>query len=119
MADETATHDETQDKMSKLSQLSQEDRAALLEEFQAMQRKIASEQPSGLAGNPSAEQVAEQRMQFPYYCPGCGKTANFRKECTGTATMPHAPIEVVSTDELGDLSEEGQSKHTAAPNTDG
>jgi hypothetical protein len=50
----------------------------------------------------------------PYYCPGCGRAAEYRKACTGSPEQPHKPIEVVSTDELkGD-----PENHTAAPNTD-
>lgn len=49
----------------------------------------------------------------PYYCPGCGRAAEYRKACTGSPEQPHKPIEVVSTDELkGD-----PENHTAAPNT--
>lgn len=52
-------------------------------------------------------------QEFPYYCPGCGRRWNYQTECVGTPTAPHAPIEVISTDELdGD-----PEKHTAAPDT--
>lgn len=50
----------------------------------------------------------------PFYCPGCGRPYGYQTQCTGaSAEAPHAPIEVVSTDELtGD-----PSGHTPAPNT--
>jgi hypothetical protein len=44
-----------------------------------------------------------------YYCPGCGRQYSYMRECTGRPEAPHAPIELVSTDELsGD-------EHTPAP----
>ena len=53
----------------------------------------------------------EKRPEF--YCPGCGRTYDYRQQCTGSPEAPHPPIEVVSTAELdGDPSE-----FTAAPNT--
>lgn len=55
---------------------------------------------------PAAEQ------SHPFYCPGCGRRWNYQTECRGLSdTQPHAPIEVVSTDELNGNPE----NHTPAP----
>lgn len=50
----------------------------------------------------------------PYYCPGCGRRWNFLTECRGLSeAQPHAPIEVVSTDELSEDAD--PADHTPAP----
>jgi hypothetical protein len=49
-----------------------------------------------------------------HYCPACGLLYDYPQKCVGIAEAPHAPQEVVTTDELaGD-----PASHTAAPNTD-
>lgn len=49
------------------------------------------------------------------YCPGCGKRHDeVGATCTGSGEAPHAPIQTVSTSELGKDSD----KHTPAPDTD-
>lgn len=76
--------------------------------------------PTGPAATvQSPEELQQARLEevgnHSHYCPGCGKLVDYPQQCTGTATAPHPPIEVVSTDELkGD----DTSAHTAAPNTD-
>jgi hypothetical protein len=77
-------------------------------------------QPTQTANAPSAEEALANRLaeiaNFPYYCPGCGALYHTQYTmCVGLdGSKPHAPIEVVSTDELkaGD-----PSKHTPAPAT--
>lgn len=66
---------------------------------------------------PSEEERLAARMEAisnaAYYCPGCGRLSDYPRECVGPDTArPHAPIVVVSTDELraGD-----PSQHTPAP----
>lgn len=56
----------------------------------------------------------EEIAQHEFYCPGCGKLADYPQQCRGRAEAPHQPIEVISTDELksGD-----PSQHTPAPAT--
>lgn len=68
----------------------------------------------GLRDDAAAKEAADAPKDgAPYYCPGCGRAAEYRKACTGSPEQPHKPIEVVSTDELrGD-----PENHTAAPNT--
>lgn len=63
---------------------------------------------------PDVMDDGEPSQSHPYYCPGCGRRWNYPTECTGqSAAAPHAPIEVVSTDELdGD-----PENFTAAPDT--
>lgn len=53
------------------------------------------------------------KQEHPWYCPGCGRKYDYRRECVGKAEAPHPPIEVVSTDELNGPPE----GHTAAPAT--
>jgi hypothetical protein len=60
----------------------------------------------------AAEPKPEKRKDAPYYCPGCGRRYNYQRECTGYPASGHAPIEVVSTDEL-----DGDGEPTAAPAT--
>lgn len=46
----------------------------------------------------------------PYYCPGCGRRWNYPTECRGMSeSTPHAPLEVVSTDELNGEPEDRNS----------
>ena len=56
------------------------------------------------ATNLSPEEALQARMaevaQHDFYCPGCGLLYDYQQRCTGRAESPHAPIEVVSTDEL-------------------
>ncbi len=88
-------------------------------EVAALRDEIAKQRttPAAVSQNaPSAEEALAARMaeieNHPFYCPGCGRLYNYQRECVGTGTAPHPPIDVVSTDELksGD-----ESKHTAAP----
>jgi len=60
------------------------------------------------------EPDTQDAQSHPFYCPGCGRRWNFLTECRGQSeAAPHAPIEVVSTDELdGDPAD-----FTAAPDT--
>lgn len=88
--------------------------------------------PSHDAESTAVDEQEDVKDGAPFYCPGCGRPANFMKECTGSPEQPHKPIEVVSTDELkgaghidnrpdkigSDQYEEWASNHTAAPNTD-
>lgn len=56
----------------------------------------------------------EAIAQAKFYCPGCGLLYQYEKECTGPkGGHPHAPIEVVSTEELGGDPQD----HTPAPAT--
>jgi hypothetical protein len=60
------------------------------------------------------ETAKKEKQSHPFYCPGCGRRWNFQTECRGQSDeAPHAPIEVVSTNEL----EGDPGKHTAAPDT--
>lgn len=53
--------------------------------------------------------------QHSHYCPGCGELYKYPQTCTGPkGGHPHAPIEVVSTEELGG----DPANHTAAPSTE-
>lgn len=71
-----------------------------------------------VAEEPQAEQKVTRFDQYnqphpdgekEFYCPGCGRRYEYRRECTGSAEAPHSPIEVIPTAELqGD-------EHTAAP----
>lgn len=82
-----------------------------------LKQEISSSRPTPTAApaqNLSPEEAAEARLeeinQHSHYCPGCGLLYDYPQRCTGRAESGHAPIEVVSTDELksGDT-----SKHTA------
>lgn len=67
---------------------------------------------------PSDEELAAARKEeisaHEFYCPGCGKLADYRQQCHGRAEAPHQPIEVVPTAELDGPAED----HTAAPSTE-
>lgn len=91
------------------------DIAALRDEIAKARQPV----PQATQNAPSAEDALAARMaeieQFPFYCPGCGALYKWQRECIGIdGAHPHAPIEVVSTDELksGD-----PTQHTAAPVT--
>jgi hypothetical protein len=93
------------------------DVAALKAEL-AAQRSGAPAQVA-LANAPSAEEALANRLaeiaDYAFYCPGCGALYHYAQKCLGLdGSHPHAPIEVVSTDELksGD-----PTQHTAAPAT--
>lgn len=75
--------------------------------------KDAPEDPREDPQEDDAQEVREPQSH-PFYCPGCGRRWNYPTECRGASeSAPHAPIEVVSTDELdGD-----PEKLTAAPDT--
>lgn len=88
--------------------------AALRQELQAHRPRTVQ-----VAGPQETEQDRlDARLaaiaEHSHYCPGCGKLSKYPRECTGTPAGPHAPIEMVSTDELGGDPE----KHTRAPSTD-
>lgn len=63
---------------------------------------------------PAVESDAPTHDDAPYYCPGCGRRWQYEAACVGmTPAAPHPPIDVVSTDELYN----GSDEHTAAPDT--
>lgn len=59
------------------------------------------------------EETYDHEQDAEYYCPGCGRRSDYRRECTGKAEAPHPPIEVVPTSELSGPGE----GHTAAPDS--
>jgi hypothetical protein len=89
-----------------------------------------SPQDAAAAPAAPANDIAE-----PYYCPACGKRVEYRQQCRGgdgKTTYGHAPVEVVSTDEIQNLPDLSglpakddadmaarREALTAAPNTDG
>lgn len=97
---------------------------AVLEEQKAhrlevaeLKQQISSSRPStpaAPAANLSPEEAMEARMEeigkHDFYCPGCGLLYDYQQRCTGKSEAGHAPIEVVSTDEL---KSNDTSKHTA------
>lgn len=95
------------------------EQAAHREEVASLRAQLnAAKTPAPVASATAQtpEELLQARMdevnQHDYYCPGCGKLYDYRRECTGSGVAPHPPIDVVSTDELkaGD-----PSKHTPAP----
>jgi protein-disulfide isomerase len=52
-------------------------------------------------GSPAQTRTVEE----DYYCPACGAKFDYRQKCDGTSAtgFGHAPIEVVSTDEIQNL----------------
>ena len=78
------------------------------QEVQALRAELAKARatplPASTARQLSPEELLAQRMQVinahPYYCPGCGRTYNYQRECTGRGEAPHPAIDVVATDEL-------------------
>lgn len=66
--------------------------------------------PSAPTVNLSPEDALAARMEeigkHDYYCPACGLLYDYQQRCTGRSESGHAPVEVVSTDELkaGDAS---------------
>ena len=128
MADETTATAETQpqDQPQTTEQLLQQ----LLDEQREHRAEVAAlrDEVNKSRTNPvprpapsvalSAEELQQQRAdeiaEHDFYCPGCGRLFDRERECQGRPEAPHAPIEVVSTDELkGD----DTSKHTVAPDT--
>jgi hypothetical protein len=79
----------------------------------ARESDLAAREQAATPAAPAADEnpALAARLAAGYYCPGCGKPAEYRQKCTGTGTAPHPAIEVVDSAELsGD-----PSGHTAAP----
>lgn len=99
-----------------------EDRAELAA-LRAQIDKAKAPPPRQTSSALSVEELQTQRAAeiaaHDYYCPGCGRLYDRERECTGRPEAPHAPLEVVSTDELkGDDPNHpfgDESLHTAAP----
>lgn len=84
------------------------------DELAELKRQLADSKPavpSAPVANLSPEEAYAARMseigEHSHYCPGCGLLYDYPQRCTGKAEAGHAPIEVVSTDELksGDTSQ--------------
>jgi hypothetical protein len=65
-------------------------------------------------GDTEVTQEGTESKDAPFYCPGCGKRAQYQQQCTGKPESPHPPIEVVPTDELAGDPE----KYTPAPSSE-
>lgn len=78
----------------------------------AKKKSTARSRPRPVPQDPNVNKGQEKADEDPFYCPGCGRRHKFMTECRGmSATAPHPPILVVSTDELdGDPAD-----HTPAP----
>lgn len=94
------------------------------QEFARLRGEVAAARgPQTTAPAPDVASSPETRIKerlkeiadFSHYCPGCGRLAKYARECTGRPEAPHAPIEMVSTDELGEDSD--PAGHTRAPAT--
>lgn len=107
----------TDDLLRQIAQAQEDQR----NEVAALRAQIDAQRPSaptGLSGTVKSQEelLAERYDQLSshsHYCPGCGKLVDYQQQCTGTATAPHQPIEVVSTDEVGHESD--PANHTPAP----
>lgn len=84
--------------------------ASLREQINAQKQPIQQASQSALTPEEALAARMEEVGNHDFYCPGCGLLYDYQQRCTGRAESPHAPIEVVSTDELkaGD-----ESKFTA------
>lgn len=101
---------------------------ALADSFAQFRKEVAAlrNEIAASRGRSPVTHVAPESMQdrakarlaaiaeHSHYCPGCGALYNYPQRCTGPVAQPHAPIEVVTTDELGG----DPLQHTAAPSTD-
>lgn len=124
MSDETQTEqpqpspspETTDDLLRQLLAERAEDRASLaaLQEEIHRDRQQAPRPVSSVVQSQEdlAAARAEELSQHDFYCPGCGRLYDYRRECSGRGEAPHPPLEVVSTDEL---KQDDTSKHTAAP----
>lgn len=108
---------QTPEEVSELGKMFAEYRA----EVAALRQELQAHRPRTVnvaATQETMEQRQDARLaaisEASHYCPGCGKLSKYPRECFGRLDGPHAPIEMVPTDELGG----DPAKHTAAPSTD-
>ena len=92
-------------------------------EIAALRAELASHRPRVVYQGQTKESLQDreaarlaQIADNPYYCPGCGNLSRYPRLCVGADPRhpTHAPIEMVSTDELGG----DPAQHTRAPSTD-
>lgn len=90
-------------------------------EVQRLREELAAHRPRVIqvgAQQETPEQRREARLALiadhSHYCPACGKLGKYAQQCNGTPSGPHAPLEMVTTDELGG----DPANHTKAPSTD-
>jgi hypothetical protein len=90
-------------------------RQELLETRRELDQRTAAPAPSALPV--SEEEALQARYQeiaeHDFYCPGCGRLYDYQRQCQGSPTAPHPPIEVVSTDEIHEGA--NPDDHTPAP----
>lgn len=109
-----ATPDEVRSLSAALSTFRQE-----VAQLRQEMRQRAGHPVQVAAPTETLEQRTEARKELiansSHYCPGCGNLGSYPQRCTGASgSMGHAPIEMVSTDELGGDPED----HSRAPATD-
>lgn len=90
--------------------------AALRQELQSHRPRVVFQGQQ----TETPEQRQEARLaaiaEASHYCPACGTLSKYPRLCTGPDPRhpTHAPVEMVSTDELGG----DPANHTKAPSTD-
>ena len=93
-------------------------------EVASLRQELAQSKSASVVAQPATNlQTAEDLLaarheeigKHSHYCPGCGRLYDYLRECLGSPSAPHPPIQVIPTDEL---KQDDVSQHTAAPNTD-
>lgn len=98
---------ETPDEVASLAQ----EFAAYRAEVAALRKELQKQAPAALAAAQARQQAGDTPAErekrrlaeiadHSHYCPGCGLLYKYPQRCSGPLTSGHAPIEVVSTDEL-------------------
>lgn len=78
------------------------DLQAQRDENEALKKQLSNPAPSASPLSES-ELIAARQTELaahPYYCPSCGRTWDYLRECEGRPEAPHHPDLVVSTDEV-------------------
>lgn len=108
---------ETRDDATALGRMFAEYRA----EVAALRRELQAHRPGRVTVQEPTETPEQRRDQrlaaiadASHYCPACGTLGKYPQKCSGDPAAGHAPIEMVSTEELGGDPE----RHTRAPSTD-
>lgn len=70
------------------------------EQVTELRQLLASHDAAATTVESTAEETAPVKGGNPYYCPGCGKSYSYMRECVGKPEAPHKPIELVPTTEL-------------------
>jgi hypothetical protein len=98
-------------------------RAQVIQDVRHEAARLAPAPAAALTPQEQLDARLKELAAHPYYCPICGHTHDYLRECTGSREAPHPPFVVVATKEVlnppdprdREAFADYQAQHTPAP----